>query len=166
MAITDPAVSSNGHRPEGGAVATEEPPAATSGNGDGNGHRPAADGAGAPAAAAGGAALTPLERLRRRPDNPHLFKGYGPLVAGLILFVLMVLLAPSVAPERIVEQPVGGTTTTLPGDPGAGAPAGDVDDAEAPAGEGADASAEDGPDAETPADAEAPADEPAGEATP
>ena len=32
--------------------------------------------------------------------------GFGPLVAAVVLFVLMVLLAPSVAPERIVEQPV------------------------------------------------------------
>jgi hypothetical protein len=28
------------------------------------------------------------------------------LVAAVVLFVLMVLLVPSVAPERIVEQPV------------------------------------------------------------
>ena len=32
--------------------------------------------------------------------------GFGPLVAAAVLFVLMVLLAPSVAPERIVEKPV------------------------------------------------------------
>ncbi|MGH9084966.1 MAG: hypothetical protein ACRDYW_05900 [Acidimicrobiales bacterium] len=55
-----------------------------------------------------------LAALRRRPDNVHLFRGYGPLVVGAILFVLMVVLAPTVAPERVVERPVGGTTTTTP----------------------------------------------------
>ena len=53
-----------------------------------------------------------LAALRRRPENVHLFRGYGPLVVGAILFVLMVVLAPTVAPERVVERPVGGTTTT------------------------------------------------------
>jgi len=73
--------------------------------------------AGAPAA--GG----PLARLRSTPTNVHLFRGYGPLVVGAVLFVLMVLLAPSVAPERTVERPAEGTTTTAP-----------VDEAPAPAG--------------------------------
>lgn len=53
----------------------------------------------------------PLTSLRDRPINIHLFKGYGPLVVGAILFVLMVTLAPTVAPERIVEKPVNGTAT-------------------------------------------------------
>ena len=53
-----------------------------------------------------------LAALRTQPVNVHLFRGYGPLVVGAILFVLMLVLAPSVAPERVVEQPVGGTTTT------------------------------------------------------
>jgi hypothetical protein len=53
-----------------------------------------------------------LASLRTRPENVHLFRGYGPLLVGAVLFVLMLLLAPSVAPERIVEQPVDGTTTT------------------------------------------------------
>jgi hypothetical protein len=53
-----------------------------------------------------------LAALRTRPENVHLFRGYGPLVVAVVLFVLMLLLAPSVAPERIVEQPVDGTTTT------------------------------------------------------
>jgi hypothetical protein len=53
-----------------------------------------------------------LEQLRQRPINAHLAKGFGPLVVGVILFILMVLLAPTVAPERIVEEPVN-TTTTL-----------------------------------------------------
>ncbi len=48
-----------------------------------------------------------LASLRTVPDNVHLFRGYGPLVVGVILFVLMVMLAPTVAPERVVERPVG-----------------------------------------------------------
>lgn len=55
----------------------------------------------------------PLARLRRTPTNVHLFRGYGPLVVGAVLFVLMVALAPSVAPERTVERPVDATTTTI-----------------------------------------------------
>ena len=58
-----------------------------------------------------------LAALRARPENVHLLRGYGPLVVGVILFVLMLVLAPSVAPEHIVEQPVGETTTTLVGAP-------------------------------------------------
>ena len=55
-----------------------------------------------------------LARLRDRPDNVHLAGGYGPLLVGAVLFVLMVLLAPTIAPEQVVERPVGGTTTTVP----------------------------------------------------
>lgn len=56
-----------------------------------------------------------LAVLRQRPVNLHILRGYGPLVVGAVLFVLMVLLAPTVAPERVVERPVEGavTTTTL-----------------------------------------------------
>jgi hypothetical protein len=53
-----------------------------------------------------------LTQLRVRPDNVHLLGGFGPLAVGVVLFVLMVLLAPTVAPEQVVEEPVGGTTTT------------------------------------------------------
>ena len=53
-----------------------------------------------------------LASLRTRPENVHLFRGYGPLIVGAILFVLMLVLAPSVAPEHVVEQPVNDTTTT------------------------------------------------------
>jgi hypothetical protein len=53
-----------------------------------------------------------LASLRTRPENVHLFRGFGPLIVGAVLFVLMLLLAPSVAPEHVVEQPVNGTTTT------------------------------------------------------
>jgi hypothetical protein len=85
MPSTDPAaVSPNGSTPEAGAVATTT-------------DREAA-----------------LASLRTRPDNVHLFRGYGPLVVAAILFVLMVALAPTVAPERVVEQPVDSPSTVEP----------------------------------------------------
>jgi hypothetical protein len=53
-----------------------------------------------------------LALLRQQPANTHILRGYGPLVVGAVLFVLMVILAPTVAPERVVEQPVGDPATT------------------------------------------------------
>lgn len=53
-----------------------------------------------------------LARLRTEPDNVHLLWGFGPLAVGLLLLVLVVLLAPTVAPERVVETPVKGATTS------------------------------------------------------
>src|SRR3546814_17949227 len=53
-----------------------------------------------------------LAPLRARPQNVHVMWGFGSLAVGVLLFVLMVLLPPTVAPERIVEPPVGGTRTT------------------------------------------------------
>jgi hypothetical protein len=53
-----------------------------------------------------------LDRLRQAPENVHVLGGFGPLVVGLVLFALMVLLAPTIAPERVVEEPVDATTTT------------------------------------------------------
>ena len=58
-----------------------------------------------------------LAALRTHPDNVHLFRGYGPLIVGAVLLALMLVLAPSVAPEHVVEQPVGGTTTTVEASP-------------------------------------------------
>ena len=52
-----------------------------------------------------------LASLRTEPDNVHLFRGYGPMVVAVILFILMITLAPSVAPERVVERPVSTPTT-------------------------------------------------------
>jgi hypothetical protein len=49
---------------------------------------------------------SPLAALRTTPENVHLFGGYAPLVVAAILFVLMVTLAPTVAPEHTVERPV------------------------------------------------------------
>jgi hypothetical protein len=54
----------------------------------------------------------PLARLRVRPDNVHLFRGFGPFVAALILFIAMLLLAPSVAPEHVVEKTKTDTSPT------------------------------------------------------
>lgn len=51
-----------------------------------------------------------LEVLRDDPENIHLLGGYGPLVVGVILLALMVLLAPTVAPERVVERPVSSSS--------------------------------------------------------
>lgn len=82
-------ITSNGQHPPTDADATGEPP--------GSSTLP-----GAP----------PLAALREHPVNVHLFRGYGPLVVGIILFVLMVTLAPTVAPEHVVERPVDPTTET------------------------------------------------------
>jgi hypothetical protein len=53
-----------------------------------------------------------IAALRTRPHNVLLFRGFGPLVAAIVLFVLMLFLAPSVAPEHIVERPVVSATTS------------------------------------------------------
>jgi|GEM_PF-6337390 len=50
--------------------------------------------------------------LRERPRNVLLFRGFGTLVAGVILFLLMLWLAPSVAPEHIVLEPAATATTS------------------------------------------------------
>lgn len=66
----------------------------------------------------------PMAQLRTTPENVHLLRGYGPLVAGIVLFLLMVTLAPTVAPERTVERPVedpAATTTVAEPGPGDGA---------------------------------------------
>lgn len=46
-----------------------------------------------------------LEVLRRRPVATEVLGGFGPLVLAAALLLAMVLLIPSVAPERIVERP-------------------------------------------------------------
>ena len=60
-----------------------------------------------------------LAVLRREPDNPHLFGGFGPLILALLVALVITLAIPSVAPERIVRVPAGEqsdttTTTALP----------------------------------------------------
>ena len=58
-----------------------------------------------------GAASDVMDALRARPNNVLLFRGFGPLVVGIVLVVLMLWLAPSVAPERVVTKPVSTHTT-------------------------------------------------------
>ena len=55
----------------------------------------------------------PIAPLREEPTNPHLFRGYGPLAVGIVLVVLMVLLAPTVAREERVTRPITTTTTRV-----------------------------------------------------
>jgi len=54
-----------------------------------------------------------IAMLKETPTNRHLLRGFGPLVVGVILFVLMVLLAPTVAPERDVTIEGPAPTTTV-----------------------------------------------------
>ena len=65
-------------------------------------------------------ASTVIASMRDKPRIVLLFGGFGPLVVGVILFVLMLLYAPSVAPEHIVDKAgavrhvtVAVTTTTV-----------------------------------------------------
>jgi hypothetical protein len=51
--------------------------------------------------------------LKETPTNRHLLRGFGPLLVGLILFVLMVLLAPTVARERDVTIEGPAPTTSI-----------------------------------------------------
>jgi hypothetical protein len=53
-----------------------------------------------------------IAALRTRPRNIHIARGFGPLIVGVVLFFLMLILAPSVAPERVVERPATSTATT------------------------------------------------------
>lgn len=53
-----------------------------------------------------------LAVLRNPTHRPQLFRGFGPLVVGALFMVVMVMLLPSVAPERIVERPVGPDSTS------------------------------------------------------
>jgi len=59
------------------------------------------------------AAADAIATLRKKPRNFHLAGGFGPAIVGAVLFVLMLLLAPSVAPEHVVERPASSTTTTI-----------------------------------------------------
>ena len=70
----------------------------------------------------------PLAAVRAKPENPHAFGGFGPLLALAVLVVLAIVLAPTVAPERVVLEPVdppatttsttvGATTVPAPGEP-------------------------------------------------
>lgn len=56
-------------------------------------------------------AVDVMQLVRRRPRNVLLLRGFGPLVVAVVLYVLMLALAPSVAPEHIVERPASVRTT-------------------------------------------------------
>lgn len=58
-----------------------------------------------------------LADLRGPSDEPQLLRGFGPLVVAAVLGVLMMLLLPSVAPERIVERPADDAPATDPSGP-------------------------------------------------
>jgi hypothetical protein len=58
-----------------------------------------------------------LDDLRQPARVRLLLRGFGPLLLAAVLFVAMVLLLPSVAPERIVQRPVGASQTTSTGTP-------------------------------------------------
>lgn len=64
-----------------------------------NGHRPAA-------------ANEVIDALRRKPRTVLLFRGFAPAVVALVLIVLMLWLAPSVAPEKVVTKPDTSPPTT------------------------------------------------------
>ena len=49
-----------------------------------------------------------LEVLRRPAADHAVFRGFGPLVVGVLFLLLMVALLPSVAPEQIVVRPADG----------------------------------------------------------
>ena len=50
-----------------------------------------------------------LDHLRRPTAYRLLLRGFGPLVVAVLVVIAMMLLLPSVAPERIIERPVGST---------------------------------------------------------
>lgn len=47
-----------------------------------------------------------LQRLRTKEEAVQILGGFGPLVLAAVLIVVMMVLAPSVAPERVVERPL------------------------------------------------------------
>jgi hypothetical protein len=53
-----------------------------------------------------------MDVLRTTSSPALVLGGFGTLVVGAILFALMLWLAPSVAPEHLVERPV--TTVVAP----------------------------------------------------
>ena len=60
------------------------------------------------------AAEKAIDELRRTPRNIHLARGFGPLIVAIVLFLLMIWIAPSVAPERIVQRPAPSPSVTVP----------------------------------------------------
>ena len=63
--------------------------------------------------------LDALRGQEHRDERPALlFRGFGPLLVVVLLVIAMVLLLPSIAPERIVSRPAGdATSTSTPAEP-------------------------------------------------
>jgi hypothetical protein len=59
------------------------------------------------------AAADAIDILRKKPRNLHLAGGLGPLIIGAVFFVLMLFVAPSVAPEHVVQRPKTTPTTAV-----------------------------------------------------
>ena len=59
------------------------------------------------------AALDAIAAMRTRPRSALIAQGFGTLVAGIALLLLMLAIAPSVAPEHIVDRPAASTVTTV-----------------------------------------------------
>jgi len=59
---------------------------------------------------------TPIAPLRETIWNRHILRGFGPLVVAIALFVLMVVLVPTVARERetVIETPGPVPSQTAP----------------------------------------------------
>jgi hypothetical protein len=58
------------------------------------------------------AALDAIAAMRAQPRSALIVRGFGTLVAAVALLLLMLFIAPSVAPEHIVDRPVTTTSTT------------------------------------------------------
>ncbi len=58
--------------------------------------------------------VEPIAPLRELIWNRHILRGFGPLVVAIALFVLMVVLVPTVARERetVIETPAPVPTAT------------------------------------------------------
>lgn len=67
-------------------------------------------------------AETVLAALRSPRQRSLLLRGFAPMVLAIVLFALMVLLAPSVAPERVIERPVNAPADSGNGATGEAAP--------------------------------------------
>jgi hypothetical protein len=57
-------------------------------------------------------ALDAIAAMRARPRSALIVRGFGTLVAGVVLLLLMLFIAPSIAPEHIVDRPATSSTTT------------------------------------------------------
>jgi hypothetical protein len=58
------------------------------------------------------AALDAIAAMRAQPRSALIVRGFGTLVAGVVLLLLTLFIAPSIAPEHIVDRPVTTTSTT------------------------------------------------------